>query len=82
MEYSKENESNYLGSSQDMTGKKVNGFLDNGYIHIVYNLNTPEEHYSTKLLEDIEVDMDKYLWTPYATFASRIPKNKEILSKI
>jgi len=63
---------NYLGSAKDMSGKEVQGFRVDEEIHLVYHNNTPELYSTSASITEIKSDLDKYLWTPYAAFASSL----------
>ena len=71
MTYNKGDES-YLGQTTDMTQKIVDGFLVDEYIHIVYNLDAKDQYSTSHSIQEIEEDIDGYMWTPYSIFVARI----------
>ena len=61
---------NYLGTVTDMSHNKVYGFRVAEEIHLLHDLDHPLPF--VRSIEEIKGDMDKYLWTPYALFVSRL----------
>jgi hypothetical protein len=70
MIYNKKDDT-YLGHTEDMAHKQVEGFLIDEKIHIVYNLGEENQYSTARPLIDIERDVDKYIWSPYAILATR-----------
>ncbi len=66
------NSPSYLGQTNDMTKKIVDGFLVEDSIYVVYNLNTEEQFITSHTVQEIEEDADKFMWTPYSIFISRV----------
>ena len=54
----------YLGSDEDMAHHKFDAYSVDDEIHIVYKGG----HVTTKSIQEIKDNMDKYLWTPYVMF--------------
>jgi len=65
------NSKNYLGSTEDMTGRTVQGFKIEKDIHIVYDINLDTEWVTTKPIEEVLKNIDDYLFTPYAVFVAK-----------
>jgi len=59
----------YLGITNDMTGKEAKVYLDNQNIVVKYNEGTKNETVAQRNLNHILENEEKYLWTPYITFA-------------
>ena len=67
MKYNKTSKT-FLGESTDMTNHHFCAFKIDQEIHIVYNINTLEQHVSKEKIQIIQNNINNYLWTPYAQF--------------
>ena len=54
----------YLGSDEDMAHHKFDAYRVDNEIHIVYEGG----YVTTKNIQEVKENMDKYLWTPYVMF--------------
>ena len=57
----------FLGSGEDMAHHTYDAYKVDDEIHIVYE----NEHVASEKIDNIQGDMDKYLWTPYVEWAHR-----------
>lgn len=71
MQYNTE-DANYLGSTEDMAHHPLDAFHVNNEIHLVYQLGSSEQHVATAMISDVQDDLDKYLWTPFALFIGKV----------
>jgi len=70
MKYNKK-QHKYLGKTNDSTDKEVDGFLIEGNVHIVYDLDKPDQFNTSRPLKELINNEDKFMWTPYAIFGSK-----------
>ncbi len=54
----------YLGSDEDMAKHKFDAYKVDDEIHIVYESG----YVTTKNIQQVKENIDKYLWTPYVMF--------------
>ena len=57
----------FLGSGEDMAHHPYDAYKVNDEIHIVYEGG----YVASEKIDNVQADMDKYLWTPYVEWAHR-----------
>ncbi len=58
----------FLGEGRDAAKHIFNAFKTDKEIHIVYNIDTPQQTIAKESLKNLQNNPHKYLWTPYAQF--------------
>ena len=66
--YIKTKKQGYLKDSTDAAQHPFSAFQIQDEIHIVYDLGTLDQHVSIELIETVQNNMDRYLWTPFIEF--------------
>lgn len=66
--YDKESEA-YPGAGEDVAHHSFHAFRVEQEIHVVYNLDEPNQHVAKADVYEVSSNPDKYLWTPFAQFA-------------
>ena len=59
----------YMGKEIDNCKRELDVYYYKKRIYLIYNKGTTEEYTTSELIENIKVDPDKYLYTPYAGYA-------------
>jgi hypothetical protein len=61
----------YKGTALDNNGRRVDGFIIDENVHVVYNLGEPNQFSSYKSLHEIRQSPDLFLWAPYIYFCDK-----------
>jgi hypothetical protein len=59
----------HLGTTEDMIHRVVDVYEDGEFMYAVYEEGTSDEYITSVLINLVEKNPDKYMFTPYVEFA-------------